>query len=609
MKTSRHVLFRILLCLILCMSMLPAASFAAGVTGATGTGTKDNPYVVSSWDGLKNCLNASANDDGEKKIYVKLGSSFTVQNPGEINVDPEDGSQLYSLDLNGNTIQVINNNTNQLFTVKDGITFEIKDSAVGGGIDDYSTKKHIFYGKNHGNLTIYGGSFSTWSDDVFYIDSPPKMKQLYLNIYGGTFTGAKNCIRVEKAQQIHLYGGTFRNRSSASDEPVIHFVGAGVSYVGGLFSSYYESMEYNMELSRSVVVERENTGIFFKDTLSEANGSSSVWASGLTLPAQCSVLVDGHPYTETDENGKPTTIVTNFEGKQFSFGVKSHGLTVQPPYLNGTTAEQPISISLSGLHSVAVTSVTVDNTDVFEITKPAQGVILYDNDTNADYWIKGKSGLSPGTYTGTITVTYWVGGNTLTETAVVTCTVEDPSVEDEEPVITAPTFRDVKDGDYFKDAVDWAVEKGITSGTSDSTFSPDAACTRAQSVTFLWRANDKETVSGSNPFTDVSSGDYFYQPVLWAVKKGITKGTSNTTFSPEENCTRAQIVTFLYRAAGEPAASGSLFQDVASDAYYANAVRWAVANGITSGTSSSTFSPDEICTRAQIVTFIYRQMK
>lgn len=170
-------------------------------------------------------------------------------------------------------------------------------------------------------------------------------------------------------------------------------------------------------------------------------------------------------------------------------------------------------------------------------------------------------------------------------------------------------FHDVTRFDYFYDAVKWAVDHDITSGTGRFTFSPNAACTRAQTVTFLWRAaGSPRPVSTVNPFTDVHYGDYFYQAVLWAVENGITMGTSATTFSPDATVTRAQVVTFLWRANGQPAAWNSGFTDVSADAYYAKAVAWALQNGITTGTGFGVFSPDAACTRAQIVTFLYRYL-
>ena len=169
-------------------------------------------------------------------------------------------------------------------------------------------------------------------------------------------------------------------------------------------------------------------------------------------------------------------------------------------------------------------------------------------------------------------------------------------------------FNDVKPGDYFYDAVNWAVEKGITTGTSATTFSPNASCTRAQIVTFLWRASGSpDPKTASNPFTDVAANAYYCKAVLWAVENGITTGTSATTFSPNAPCTRAQGVTFLCRANGSKAASAAAsFTDVASDAYYAPAVAWAAEQNVTGGVGNGLFSPDTTCTRAQNVSMLYR---
>ena len=182
--------------------------------------------------------------------------------------------------------------------------------------------------------------------------------------------------------------------------------------------------------------------------------------------------------------------------------------------------------------------------------------------------------------------------------------------EPEKPDDGKHPFTDVKPGSYYEDAVIWAVGKGITGGTSATTFAPNAACNRAQAVTFLWRAAGSPAPrSTTMPFTDVPSGSYYYDAVLWAVENGVTNGTSATTFSPNASCNRAQIVTFLWRAQKSPAATAANpFTDVAADAYYTSAVLWAVKEGVTAGTTATTFSPAADCTRAQIVTFIYRAL-
>ena len=174
-----------------------------------------------------------------------------------------------------------------------------------------------------------------------------------------------------------------------------------------------------------------------------------------------------------------------------------------------------------------------------------------------------------------------------------------------------PGFVDAPMSSYFYEAVMWAVESGITTGVSANRFDPNGVCTRAQAVTFLWRAaGSPEPETRTMPFTDVPAGSYYYDAVLWAVENGITKGTSDTTFSPNMTCTRAQIVAFLWRSEKSPAAgSRNPFADVKATAYYADAVLWAVREDITKGTTSTTFSPDADCTRAQIVTFLWRCKK
>ena len=191
-----------------------------------------------------------------------------------------------------------------------------------------------------------------------------------------------------------------------------------------------------------------------------------------------------------------------------------------------------------------------------------------------------------------------------------TCTLcgeADPDYQ--EPVVNP--FTDVPGGAWYETPVLWAVENSITAGTGNGNFSPNQTCTRGQVVTFLWRAvGEPEPESNENPFSDVASGDYFYKAVLWAVENGITSGTGNGNFSPNNPCTRDQVVTFLWRAMGKPTAENrnNPFSDVAEGIYYYEPVLWAVEQGITSGTSATTFAPGSPCTRAQVVTFLYRAM-
>ena len=172
-------------------------------------------------------------------------------------------------------------------------------------------------------------------------------------------------------------------------------------------------------------------------------------------------------------------------------------------------------------------------------------------------------------------------------------------------------FTDVPEGSFYIDPVLWAVEKGITTGATATTFNPNGECQRAAVVTFLWRAaGSPEPASSGNPFTDVKETDFFYKAVLWAVEKGVTNGISATEFGPFALCNRAQVVTFLYRAMGKPAVNSNVnpFSDVDATAWYGPAVLWAVENGITNGMTATEFGVNTICNRAQVVTFLYRTL-
>jgi len=171
-------------------------------------------------------------------------------------------------------------------------------------------------------------------------------------------------------------------------------------------------------------------------------------------------------------------------------------------------------------------------------------------------------------------------------------------------------FTDVHAEDYYYDAVLWAAQEGVTGGTSDTLFAPNAGCTRAQAVTFLWRAAGSPAPKTLSSFADVPADAYYAKAVAWAVENGVAKGVSETAFAPDTSCTRAQIVTFLWRAQQSPASGGeNPFADVPAAAYYYNAVLWAVENDVAKGVSETAFAPDDNCTRAQIVTLIYRCKK
>ena len=260
---------------------------------------------------------------------------------------------------------------------------------------------------------------------------------------------------------------------------------------------------------------------------------------------------------------------------------------------NGYSISVPASSSIKG-GSITVSPRSAEKGDTVTITvKPDDG---YELDTLTVTDSKGKEVALTDKGNGKYTFTM-PGSNVKIEV----------SFKEIAEQVTNP-FADVYESDYYYDAVLWAVANGVTNGTSATTFSPGVTVTRAQMVTFLWRAYGSPKATGSNPFADVSADAWYYDAVLWAVANGVTVGTSATTFSPDAPVTRSQAVTFQWRAAGSPVVTGDSFDDVAADAYYAGAVTWAVANGITNGTGGNQFSPDVVVTRAQAVTFLWREL-
>ena len=292
------------------------------------------------------------------------------------------------------------------------------------------------------------------------------------------------------------------------------------------------------------------------------------WTDGTTTYAA------GAEYTVTKE--ATLTAVWRYTGSSSSSSSSSSYSVSVPSAANGSVSVTPRSASKG-----TTVTITVKPNDGYELNK----LTVTDKDGNR----LSLSDKGNGKYTFTMP-----SGKVSVDAAF--------------SKIETVSFRDVEQSDYYYDAVQWAVEKGITEGTSADTFSPGASCTRAQMVTFLWRAaGSPAPKSTTNPFRDVRSTDYYYDAVLWAVENGITSGTSADTFAPNATVTRGQTVTFLYRAAGSPAVGGNVgFSDVNANDYYNSAVAWAAENNITGGTGNGKFSPKADCTRGQIVTLLYR---
>lgn len=354
----------------------------------------------------------------------------------------------------------------------------------------------------------------------------------------------------------------------------------------------------------SVTLNQTSTALVVGDTKqltatvepANADDSTVIWRSG-----------DANVAT-VDQNGNVTAVGVGSTTITATAGGKSATCRI-------TVTAKPVPIEGIALSNAEVSvGRTIQLEPVFTPANTTQRDVKWSSSNNMIATIDANGrvrGVAEGKVTITVTSTV---NPAISATCVVTVTPakDDPVVPGIGAIIGALgkgslPFNDVTARDYFYDAVKWAVDRGITSGTSRYTFSPDAPCTRAQVVTFLWRAAGcPQPSSKTNPFTDVRADDYFYTAVLWAVENGITNGTSAKTFSPDATVTRAQVVTFLWRANGQPAAGNSGFLDVSSNAYYARAVDWAFANGITTGVDYGAFGPDTACTRAQIVTFLYR---
>ena len=266
---------------------------------------------------------------------------------------------------------------------------------------------------------------------------------------------------------------------------------------------------------------------------------------------------------------------------------------VEPSYYSGSSSAPTYSVTVDKTEngSVTVSPKSASKGDTVTVTvKPDSGYVLETltvTDKNGnELTLKDKG---DGKYTFTMPAG---------KVEVKATFMEDNSVLN--------FFYDVPNGAYFYEAVKWAVENGITTGVGNDLFAPEQSCTRAQIVTFLWRAAGSPEPKTASSFTDVPVSTYYAKAVAWAVENGITNGMTETTFAPNETCTRGQSVTFLYRALKGTASGSTNFTDVKPDAFYADAINWAVANNVTNGTSNTTFSPNADCTRAEIVTFLYR---
>lgn len=378
----------------------------------------------------------------------------------------------------------------------------------------------------------------------------------------------------------------------------------------------------NMEGSSITAAAGKNQGIYLNGTLTGQTNIKS-FTGGFQLTSSSSPIVNCYTVKKDDTLGlyaEGSTVSFTAEqqtGKKFS-GWTATGVTLD----NATNAE--ISFTMPGKDVTLTTNYRTSSSG--SSSRPSYPITTPDKTENGSVTVTPTSAKRGSIVTITVTPDAGYVLDKLTVTDKDGKELSLTKKSDTEYTFVMPAgkveitpsfvkqaeepsrvFVDVKTGDYFYDAVLWAVEKGITNGTSAETFSPEDPCTRAQIVTFLWRAAGSPVVNYAMDLSDVAGDAYYAEAVRWALSEGITTGTSADQFSPDATCTREQAVTFLYRAAGSPAVSGeSAFEDVGADAYYARAVAWAAQNGVTNGISQALFGTGSDCTRAQIVTFLYR---
>ena len=376
----------------------------------------------------------------------------------------------------------------------------------------------------------------------------------------------------------------------------------------------------NMEGSSITAAAEDDQGIYLNGTLTGQTNIKS-FTGGFQLTSSSSPIVNCYTVKKDDTLGlyaEGSTVSFTAEqqtGKKFS-GWTATGVTLD----NATNAE--ISFAMPGNDVTLTTNYRTSSSS--SSSRPSYPITTPDKTENGSVNISSTSAKRGSTVTITVTpdAGYVLDKLTVTDKDCKELSLTKKS--DTEYTFVMPAgkveitpsfvkqtpsqaFVDVRTGDYFYDAVQWAVGKGITNGTSAETFSPNQPCTRAQIVTFLWRAAGSPVVNYAMDLSDVAGDAYYAEAVRWALSEGITTGTSADQFSPDAVCTREQAVTFLWRAAGSPAVSGeSAFEDVGADDYYTRAVAWAAQNGVTNGISQALFGTGNDCTRAQIVTFLYR---
>ena len=570
----------------------------AKITVKVPAGTQAGSYQI----GLKELAIATKNynENEEWLSNYSLSETLTISNPA---------IHVTGVTLNKSETSILVGNTETL-------TATVAPANADNKNVTWSTDAPTVATVENGTVKAIGAGTATITvtteDGKYTATCTVKVSPAPVAANGVTLTPDKTTLNVGEKQTLTATvlpaDATNKTVTWASSDPAVATVENGVVTAVGKGTAtitvttadggYTATCEVTVKLPVSAVTLNEtSTALVVDDTKqlnatvepANADDSTVTWKSGNTNVAT------------VDQTGKVTAVGVGTTTITATAGGKSATCTV-------TVTAKPVPIEAIALSNAAVSvGRTIQLEPVFTPADTTQRDVIW---TSSDRTIAtvDENGRVRGLAEGKVTITVTsVKDASITASCTVTVTrnyLDEIIAAAEDDALP---FDDVSSRDYYYDAVEWAVEQEITSGTSRRTFSPDAACTRAQVVTFLWRAAGcPQPSSGANPFTDVHAGDYFYEAVLWAVENGITTGTSASTFSPNATVTRAQVVTFLWRANGQPTTGNSGFADVSADKYYATAVAWAVSQRITTGTGFGVFSPDAACTRAQIVTFLYR---
>jgi len=482
--------------------------------------------------------------------------------------------------------------------------------------------------QNHNIAEITGGTFTAASDantetyGIYNCGCGADIDLGTLTVSGGTFTGATYAVAEVSSQNaiVNISGGQFAGTKAAIIKSSTS--NATIAISGGSFSQPvkkdYLDSSLNAELKRASGETPYSYYTSMNDALAAAKPGDTVTDLKATTELKVTLTMkynDGATADITYNVASGTTITLPtpahrsgytfngwYDGSKFYAAGASYTvsatvtLNASWSYISSGSSSYDPTYSVSTPSKTENGSVTVSpksasKGDTVTITvKPDSGYVLETltvTDKNGDELKLTDKGNGKYTFT--------MPGSKVEVKATF---MEDNSVLN--------FFYDVPNGAYFYEAVKWAVDKGITNGLSDTMFGPYESCTRAQIVTFLWRATGSPEPKTASSFTDVPANAYYAKAVAWAVENGITNGMTATMFAPDATCTRGQSVTFLYRALKGTASGSTNFTDVQSDAFYADAINWAVANNVTNGTSNTTFSPNADCTRAEIVTFLYR---